>query len=592
MQKGANHSMRNPGGHSVDINHRVCVVAYDNGGLSMSDAGTTAKDPKPTSERVQQLAARVLMGDIILPEFQRPFVWKRKQVIELLDSILRNYPIGSMLVWESRQSLASKRSIGDLNIADRSDSYPVNYLLDGQQRLSTICGVLHWTPGDPKSIWNVIYDLRSQKFSHVDHVNDLPIHQIPLRRLSDPAAYYRRLAPLEEEVLANRADLLFNRFKDYQVPLVTLGDMSIRDVAPVFERINSTGTRLTIFDLMRAATWSPEFDLGKTVESIRAHIAPKKFGTLDSKTFLRALAAAGSNDFSAESIDLLRNLPTATLNQAADATKESAARAADFLATQVGAPRSEALPYANQFAVLCEIFRLVPHPDSSQLSDILRWFWRTTLSGYFAGWDNAQMAADAKAIRSWAADKSRGIQIRTVTPGEDIWHAKPFRSNSAVSKMIGLMLAHRQPLDIVNGQRIDPDKSLAWSNDKEYHHFFPQAYLARVGRTPAQANVVANIVLLTSASNIAIKDRAPSEYLQSIIETSGRDELVKRLATNLVPEPALDAALSNDYDAFLKLRSAQLHSDALELIGEPSSESDGPEVQSPEVDDADIDPSE
>jgi hypothetical protein len=152
----------------------------------------TAKDPKPTPERIEQLAQRVLMGDIVLPEFQRPFVWKRKQIIELVDSIFRNYPIGSMLVWESTQELASKRTIADLEVGERSKSYPVNYLLDGQQRLSTICGVLYWAPGDPKSYWNVAFDLKSQKFFHADHVEELPLHQIPLRRLADPADYFRR----------------------------------------------------------------------------------------------------------------------------------------------------------------------------------------------------------------------------------------------------------------------------------------------------------------------------------------------------------------------------------------------------------------
>jgi hypothetical protein len=552
----------------------------------------TAKDPKPTSERVQQLAARVLMGDIILPEFQRPFVWKRKQILELLDSIFRNYPIGSMLVWESKQPLSSKRTIADLEVAARSDAYPVNYLLDGQQRLSTICGVLHWTPSNSKSVWNVIFDLKTQKFSHIDHVDELPLHQIPLRRLSDPAVYYRRLAPLDDASLASRADLLFNRFKDYQVPLVTLGDMSIRDVAPVFERINSTGTRLTIFDLMRAATWSPDFDLGKTVAQIREAIEPKKFGGLDSKVFLRALGAAAASDFSAESIDALRTLKTDQLTNAANATEESAKRAADFLAVQVGAPRSEALPYANQFAVLCEIFRLVPHPSGPQLEEIQRWFWSTTLAGYFGGWDNGQMATDAKAIRTWAAGKSTKIDISVVTPSANLWRAKTFRSNSAVSKMIGLMLAHEQPVDIVNGQKIDPDKSLAWSNDKEYHHFFPQAYLARNGVPANKANVVANIVLLTSKSNIAIKDRAPSEYLRLIIEAESRSTLVERLRSNFVPDAALDAALEDDFESFLRIRSEYLHQRALKLTGVSLTGMPGHQVPAEEVEDSDVDPTE
>src|SRR5450759_4075294 len=131
----------------------------------------TARDPKPTPERILQLASRVLEGDIILPEFQRPFVWKPRQVLELMDSVYRNYPIGSLLVWESNQKLASKRSIADLEVAERSEKYPVNYLLDGQQRLSAICGVIHWTPGNPKSVWNVVFDLKTGRFSHTDQVD-------------------------------------------------------------------------------------------------------------------------------------------------------------------------------------------------------------------------------------------------------------------------------------------------------------------------------------------------------------------------------------------------------------------------------------
>ena len=546
----------------------------------------TAKDPKPTPERIEQLAQRVLMGDIVLPEFQRPFVWKRKQIIELVDSIFRNYPIGSMLVWESTQELASKRTIADLEVGERSKTYPVNYLLDGQQRLSTICGVLYWAPGDPKSYWNVAFDLKSLKFFHADHVEELPLHQIPLRRLADPADYFRRLSPMDDAQLKARADLLFNRFKDYQVALVTLGDMSINDVAPVFERINSTGTRLTIYDLMRAATWSPEFDLGETIAEIKASLEAKKFSELDNKTFLRALGAAAGNDFSAQSVDALRDLPKDKLSEAALATKEAAQRAADFLATQIGAPRAEALPYANQFAVLCEIFRLLPHPSDLQLTEIARWFWLTTLSGYFGGWDSGQMTNDTRTIRNFASGRVATLGVPAVVSKSSLWEVKPFRSNSAVSKMLGLMLAHGEPLDLLNGQKIDVDKSLAWSNDKEYHHFFPQGYLSRRAVPGSSSNVVGNIILLTSKSNIEIRDRAPSDYLSEILASSGRDQLVRRLESNLVPAEALDAALADNYPEFLRLRSKHLQARAEQLAGQDVKET----AEADEIEDSDIDP--
>ncbi len=227
------------------------------------------KDPKPTAERILQLAGRVRSGDILLPRFQRNFVWSRKQILDLLDSVGRNYPIGSMLLWQTKQELANERTIAGLSIAESKPDYPVNYLLDGQQRLSTICGALHWSPASssPRSVWNVAYDLKAEKFVHLDSADEPALHVVPLRHLSNPSTYFSRLTGLDEW-LGTRARGLFDRFTDYQVAIVTLGDMSIKDVAPVFERINSTGTPLTIVDLMRAATWSPTFDLVDSMDEI------------------------------------------------------------------------------------------------------------------------------------------------------------------------------------------------------------------------------------------------------------------------------------------------------------------------------------
>lgn len=528
---------------------------------------STVRDPRPTSERIVQLAARVLQGDIILPEFQRPFVWQRKQILELLDSIYKNYPIGSLLVWESREKLASKRAIADLEIEPRSEIYPVNYLLDGQQRLSAICGVIHWSAEDPNSVWNVYFDLKTSRFRHADSVDGLPVHQIPLRRLSDPADFFQYLNALDDQALKDRASFLFSRFMNYQVPLVTLGEIPLRDVAPVFERINSTGTKLTIYDLMRAATWTPEFDLGNIVETIKSALEPKKFNNLDDKTFLRTLGAAAGGDFSANSITALRDLDRASLKTAATEMRDASLRAVDFLATDISAPRSESLPYANQFAFLCEVFRVIPIPTAAQRREIIGWFWRTTFTSYFGGWNTGQMVQDAKRIREFAAATTNSLGDGGKMPPSSLWKRTSFQSNSATSKMLALMFAAGQPLDLISGQRIDVGKSLAWSNDKEYHHFFPKAYLDRLPNPKPAANLVGNIVLLTSISNIRIKDKAPSQYLGEILLSSGREELLHRLATNLVPEEALDCALADDYAGFLEVRSEFLNTHAVRLMG-------------------------
>lgn len=539
-------------------------------GLRMNDDASATKpafkDPRPAPERIVQLAQRVLSGDILLPRFQRSFVWNRKQMLDLLDSVARNYPIGSMLLWQSRQELANERNIAGLDVAQSKPDYPVNYLLDGQQRLSTICGALHWAPGKRDSVWNIAYDLKTGKFLHLTTTDEPALHVIPLRHLASPSTFFSRLTGLDAELNA-RAKRLFDRFTDYQVAIVTLGDMSIQDVAPVFERINSTGTPLTIVDLMRAATWSPTFDLVDAIDLTLEALEPKNFGAIDRKTILRAVAAAAGLGFESAAIDDLRNRSEAALLMDVEHTRKAAERAADFLATQIGAPGSAALPYVNQFAVLCEVFRRVPHPTSEQYAAIRRWFWRTTLASYFGGWNTGQMGSDRQAVIKFAEGLAAEIQNSGAIPTESIWSVREFRSNSATSKMLALMLGHQTPLDLKTGQKIDVAKSLSWSNDKEFHHFFPKAYLARRGFTPRRGNSIANIVLLTSISNIEIKDKAPSEYLSEIGAAVGVDELRNRLASALVDDAAYAAALSNDYEAFLGARAAHLQLQALELVG-------------------------
>lgn len=151
------------------------------------------RDPKPSIDRIESLAQRVFDGDILLPKFQRDFVWKRSQVLDLFDSVSKNYPIGSILLWLSKQQLRSETNIAGLPFKERAEEYPVNYLLDGQQRLSCICGALFWTPseGDENSIWNVAYDLKQRRFVHLTTLDEPPLHFIRLNKLPDASAFLR-----------------------------------------------------------------------------------------------------------------------------------------------------------------------------------------------------------------------------------------------------------------------------------------------------------------------------------------------------------------------------------------------------------------
>jgi hypothetical protein len=534
---------------------------------TIANSGPTApipKDPQPAVDRIDELARRIRSGDILLPKFQREFVWDRSQVLELLDSIVRNYPIGSILLWQSRQELRSESRIADLEIKLPKPDYPVNYLLDGQQRLSTICGALYWNGTDPQSVWNIAYDLREKRFLHLDTLDDPPQHQVRMNKLSDASVFYKYVATLDslsavdKEVLKRNADELFNRLKDYKIAVVTLGDMSIQDVAPIFERINSTGTQLTIVDLMRAATWSQEFDLIDAIDAVRETLASKNFGGLDRKVVLRTMSAAAGGGFSSGSIDDLRKLDASTLRQATNDAEEAYKRAVDFLSTQIRIPSDAVIPYSNQIVVLAEIFRKLPNPNGEQYARIREWFWRTASAGYFSGWNTGMMTADQKAVENFADGKTKELEVGAVKPRPEIWTSRTFRSNNAHAKALAIVLTYHKPVDLLTGQDIDVAKALAWINAKEFHHFFPRDYLDQKGWPATKINALANIVMMSSASNKVISNRAPSDYLKDVEKVAGA-HLSSRLASHLITPEAYEAALADNFEDFLVLRRGAIH---------------------------------
>ena len=97
----------------------------------------------PTNPRIASLINDVERGNIKIPVFQREFVWSDEQIVDLLDSIYRGYPVGSLLLWATKETLQYERNVGGFKLPETPEDYPVNYVLDGQQRLTTLYGVFN-----------------------------------------------------------------------------------------------------------------------------------------------------------------------------------------------------------------------------------------------------------------------------------------------------------------------------------------------------------------------------------------------------------------------------------------------------------------
>jgi hypothetical protein len=219
------------------------------------------------------------------------------------------------------------------------------------------------------------------------------------------------------------------------------------------------------------------------------------------------------------------------------------------------------VPYTNQVVVLAEILRRLPTPTAAQWRAIENWFWRSGISGYFSGWNSGMMATDLAGVAEFARGNLDSLDMGFPLSVPGTWSSRAFRGNSAHSKILAIILAYQGPKDFLTGQAIDVDKALAWQNSKEFHHFFPQAYLRKKGVSTSRISSLANMVYLSSVSNKLISDRAPSEYVAQLLAEHGA-EARAWLATNLIDDAAIDAALSDDYEAFLAARSNAINEHA------------------------------
>jgi uncharacterized protein with ParB-like and HNH nuclease domain len=90
---------------------------------------------------IREILEQVSRGQIRIPAFQRGFVWEPERVAYLMDSIFKKYPFGSLLFWHTREHLRFDKKLGPFELPEPKADYPIDYVLDGQQRVTSIYGV-------------------------------------------------------------------------------------------------------------------------------------------------------------------------------------------------------------------------------------------------------------------------------------------------------------------------------------------------------------------------------------------------------------------------------------------------------------------
>lgn len=541
---------------------------------------------EPSGVLIRELLNDISAGNIKIPAFQRGFVWDQDQVIALLDSVLNGYPIGSILLWNSRERLRSVRNIAGLRLPERDPDYPLNYVLDGQQRLSALYGVLNFEKdfdfsnekyGIDPTLFEIHFDLLRNRFVskaevdlfYADEMSELPIFQqdqkesgrfLRMDSIYSVPAFIQEMKHLPRE-LVERAEELLGKFQSYKVPIVTITNRSKAEVSVIFERINNTGTRLSTLDLMVAWTWSDDFHLKDEIDSLLETLEIKGFSDTNDKRILQCLAAiVGGTVRTQDILDLSADSVRANINT----LRRSLELTIDYLATEFNVKSEDLLPHSHQIIPLSFFFSRVNYPSHRQNTALRQWFWLTSFSRRYSGATDLRVNEDIDFMKRVADQKEGGLARYSHGISKETLIRQDFHKGNPTTRAFLLLLAQREPLDLLNGRKIDVGRALSFSNQREFHHVFPRDFLIS-SRDSSNVNSICNFCFLPSNTNKVISNRPPSDYLFGHTGEQGRfsfevespisDDLRKAiLFSNFLPLEE-DIYLQDDFAGFLERRA-------------------------------------
>jgi len=515
-----------------------------------------------TQYSIRKILEAVTNGEIRVPAFQRGFVWDVERIAFLLDSIYKGYPFGSLLFWRTKQQMATERDLGSFELPPPRDEYPLDYVLDGQQRLTSIFMVfqteLQHVDG-AGSVPTLYFDMESDSdaqdsaFVGIDGEADLSRY-FPMNVLFESVKYRSATEGLAPEMISV-LDKLQERFKEVTIPVQVLKTEDRSIVAIVFERINRLGLALDTLQLLSAWTWSDEFDLIEKFRELKEELADFGFASVgdDADLVLSCVAGILQGEPGAEK---LLELNGSQVRESFELVENGIRGAIDFLRTQLNVATLKMLPYPAMLIPLSVFFA---RPNGKEVvfgarvyAELKKWFWRVCFAGRYGSQTRRAVTEDIHMLGALRDIEGVVVVNSKFEVSADFFGNQAFRFGSVATKSFILLLASRQPLSFISGKVIDLDRVLQKYNRSEFHHIYPRAFLRDRAVGEGMINVLANFCFLSAAENKRIGRKTPSEYLSEIADDQTRDAV---LASAFCAAQDLE---HDDFYAFLTERSHRL----------------------------------
>ena len=540
----------------------------------------------PKSAPLLNLLGDIHRHKIALPDFQRPWVWEPEMVRDLTLSVAYHYPAGSLLTMPVKGgatfALRPFEGAGE-TLTDKPDLM----ILDGQQRLTSLYQALYRLDGvhaqkrifyfyldvaalmdpshDPsdsaasaalldKSLFYVSQEKKTSKRVRYDGLvpryelttrdQEVAAGALPLGCLFDVNGVLNDWKEAYQSTLAGdsmatykaldkdwklRVQPWLDRIREYRFPVVELhDDVPLPAICHIFEKVNSTGVPLNVFDLATATLWTQGFRLNKEWDKVYRTLQPflpmqplAGGGT----AFLQGLSLLATYDrkrtnprlpVTCRRTDLLA-MSTATVKQWWPVLMTGYKDAASFMVQQ-GILSPRVLPYSTLLTPLAAILGWVRHTKGeahvgAAWPKLAQWYWCATLSQRYSSMVETVAAQDMEQVLAWLDGGSPPEIVRTFTFRSDLLEEISSIRN-VIYKGVLCLLAREGARDFGGGGTLS--MQLFYDSKQDHHHIFPTDALDRLGVTDWRRDTLVNKTLINAAVNRSIGGNAPSAYITAL----------------------------------------------------------------------------
>lgn len=570
----------------------------------------------PERIKIDQIIHYCDSGRWVLPNFQRYFKWEKRQVREFLDSIFKDYYVGALLFWDTKEPELDIMSIQGVD-KEKDELRPELIILDGQQRITSLYYAIK-APNFPlyKSLHPLYFYIDFARFFNKPDSDEAITVQN--RKLSREESYNRLLFPfyelenysewvdgLEDFMLASISSTLNGTAADtgsekirqirriidkklrhiidgYEIPYIALPEtMDIAHVTDIFEKINTAGKALNVFDLLIARLSKDEIDLKDVWEEAGLKY-PKIFEyykRIDKMPnyILQAISLYYHKSSACSREDIL-NIQRNVINPKELLFEDTWHDMAEFVNAAIlklenlrdgfGVKDKDELPFAPTIPILAALLKEISNRDNKiECNEKLKiWYWASVFSNAYAGAVDTQLTIDFREMREWFDDDKRTprtVEIARGKVGSSRFHADLVETRSkgsAIYKGVLSLVALEGAHDFNTGQTLEN----ARGNDK--HHIFPRSEF----QSERFINSILNMTWMSEETNRKlIVDQRPSKYIRSFIEEKyggNQNTFIKALNSHLINNAAYEHLLQDNFEGFIAERATHIATKIREVL--------------------------